>query len=469
MINLIKNELYKIFHKKGIYIVTIITALYVLLTNVIYTTTIEYDYIDDSYESEMIYLEMLEESEDSDIEEIISSKTLINMYEYANSFGKDSWQRKIVIRDYNLYERIYGLNEIIVRYENKLDKDKILYEDAKKELQNIKNELSNKKEIEYIKEQIVVCKEDLKLDNSYSNKAELEALELRYKYKISFTNDSLNDYLDTYKYNREYIMELDEKSVLSEEDEKYYIQLKQETEVSKAYIENLIDAEKADGQYQIYNYFYNEYFIMILVFIILISGSIVSEEFSKGTIKLLLVKPYTRIKILLSKYISSLIMILFAIIVPILMQLIIGSIIYGIDSLSTPAIVYNYITQTAETISLFKYLLLQTLGILPELILISTIAFTFSTLFISTSLANTLTIIGVFGSNLIGLYAQSFEIEILKYFVTLNWDWTVYLFGGTSPYIGVTFPFSVAICIIYLVILIALSLIVFNKRNIKNV
>ena len=66
-------------------------------------------------------------------------------------------------------------------------------------------------------------------------------------------------------------------------------------------------------------------------------------------------------------------------------------------------------------------------------------------------------------------YAEIFEIEILKYIVTLNWDWTVYLFGGTSPYKGVTFPFSVIICLIYFIVLLMLSFVVFKKRNIKNI
>ena len=38
LINLIKNELYKIFHKKGIYIVLLITLLFTLLTNIIYNS-----------------------------------------------------------------------------------------------------------------------------------------------------------------------------------------------------------------------------------------------------------------------------------------------------------------------------------------------------------------------------------------------------------------------------------------------
>ena len=46
-----------------------------------------------------------------------------------------------------------------------------------------------------------------------------------------------------------------------------------------------------------------------------------SEEFSSGTIKLLLIKPYKRTKIILSKYIVTLTMICIAIIFAILFEL----------------------------------------------------------------------------------------------------------------------------------------------------
>ena len=133
MINLIKNELYKIFHKKGIYIVLIVTVIYVILTNSLYSTTEEYDYLQDSYESELYYLEMLEEDKINNQEEILYSKVVISIYEFADSFGKDSWQRIIIHEDYSYYEKVYNLEEKIISYEMNITKDKDDYEKAKKE------------------------------------------------------------------------------------------------------------------------------------------------------------------------------------------------------------------------------------------------------------------------------------------------------------------------------------------------
>ena len=469
MINLVRNELYKIFHKKGIYIVIIITALVAILTNFLYSYEADYDYIDDSYITELEYFESLDKSDES----YMNTKQTLAIYEYADSFGKDSWQRIIIHKDGEYYIRVYELVGDVLYYEENLDNDIEKYSSAKKELENIKNDLLSMTEEEFIDRKIENLKVNLQYETDetylYDMKAELETLELRKKHNISYVYDTLNDYLESYQFNVSALLSYEDEDIYDQEDLDYYNSLKVEKEIYKGYIENQIDDEKADGQYQILNAFFDEYFIMILVFIILISGSIVSEEFSKGTIKLLLVKPYTRTKILLSKYITTIIMVLFAVIVPLIMQLLIGSIMFGVDGLSTPVIVYDYTKEAYEALNIFRYLFLMILATLPRLILLGTTAFTLSTLFLSTSLANTLTIIGTFGSSLISAYAQIFELDIAKYFITLHWDWSVYLFGAPSPYIGVTFPMSVIICLIYLIVMIALSFIVFKKRNIKNI
>ena len=44
--------------------------------------------------------------------------------------------------------------------------------------------------------------------------------------------------------------------------------------------------------------------LVITVFTIIIAGDILAGEFSSGTIKLLLIRPANRLKILIAKYIS---------------------------------------------------------------------------------------------------------------------------------------------------------------------
>ena len=69
-------------------------------------------------------------------------------------------------------------------------------------------------------------------------------------------------------------------------------------------LENKEDINNTSDLRFILTNFYSEYLFLILVFGVMIAGAIVSEEYSKGTIKSLLITPYKRSKILLSKFIT---------------------------------------------------------------------------------------------------------------------------------------------------------------------
>src|SRR5699024_271444 len=55
----------------------------------------------------------------------------------------------------------------------------------------------------------------------------------------------------------------------------------------------------------------NIFIVFALLFVIIISSDNVSGEFSRGTIKMLMVRPHSRWKILLSKYVAVLLFSLF--------------------------------------------------------------------------------------------------------------------------------------------------------------
>ncbi|MBE6151006.1 MAG: ABC transporter permease [Firmicutes bacterium] len=475
LINLIKNEIYKILHKKSLYIVLLITTLFVLLTQLIYNSDLTVSvYIEDNYESEEYFVKVMENEGETDSEEYLDSKIYVETYKYADSFGKDSWQ-KYIINNHEIYNgKVYSIIERIVKYELGKNKNKIEYEEALKEKEELTKELKNLDWKTFLKNDIERIKINIKNSESaekYYLEAELEVLYLREKYNIEYKYDEFNEYLDNYKSNRATLIsyEIVDEDNLKPEQKNIIKEAKKEVELAKYKIENHIEKIEYGSNHYILSNFYTEYFTMIIIIIILISGSIVSEEFSKGTIKLLLVKPYTRTKILISKYITVLLTILFAVVFTLIMQLIIGGIFFGYDTLSIPHITYNLTTNTIEAIHIFKYLLLLTITTLPKLIIIGTISFMISTIFTSTSLANTLTLIFVFGSDVLNVIAEGFEIEWLKFSPTLNWDFSVYLFGGTSPYKGVTLPFSIINCLVYFILMIVVTIIIFKRKNIKNI
>ena len=214
--------------------------------------------------------------------------------------------------------------------------------------------------------------------------------------------------------------------------------------------------------------FYSEYIFLILVFGVMIAGAIVSEEYNKGTIKSLLITPYKRSSILLAKYITVIISTLCFIVIAYLMQIFIGGLFLGFGSLSHHVVEYNLATKSLEVMSLFKYVLLYTAATLPQIILLVTLAFAVSTIIGNTALAIVITFAGVIGSQIVNMFATMDKFKFLNYFVTTNWEFNYYLFGGTNPY-GPSIKHAIIVCLVYFFIMIVASFIVFKKKNIKNI
>lgn len=237
--------------------------------------------------------------------------------------------------------------------------------------------------------------------------------------------------------------------------------------LNKYYIENNISLDS--NSRDLFINLFGNYELFILIVGIVIAGSIVSEEFNRGTIKLLLVKPYSRVKIILSKFIVCMLILILTIAFIYVFQFLAGGVINGFDGMNIPAVVYNFDTSAVETVNLFAYVALIGICKLPMYVLLTTLAFTCSTLFTNTALAVSIPFLGYIAAPLLNQLAIAYKIKAITYFVTPNWDLSTYLFGGTPMFQGLTMPFSIAICAIYLAIMLILSCVVFKKRDIKNI
>lgn len=169
-------------------------------------------------------------------------------------------------------------------------------------------------------------------------------------------------------------------------------------------------------------------FDIITIFIIIyLASTIISEEFSSGTIKNLLVKPYKRISILSSKIITSILVTLIVATAIIVFQYMLGGLLFGFDSYSLEAIRYNHITQQIDTMSLSNYMILMFFSKIPMYLILTIVSLLLGTI------TNNMAINILFS---LGLYLISSE-EILfnsisKYLFIYNWDISKYLFGGMS-------------------------------------
>ena len=75
---------------------------------------------------------------------------------------------------------------------------------------------------------------------------------------------------------------------------------------------------------------------LIALFAIVMGGGIVANEFSEGTIKLLLIRPSKRWKILLSKYISVIGYTLLMLLVLLVVSFLLGGILFSFKGAGTP-------------------------------------------------------------------------------------------------------------------------------------
>lgn len=202
--------------------------------------------------------------------------------------------------------------------------------------------------------------------------------------------------------------------------------------------------------------------MVVTLFTVIIVGDMVAGEFTWGTIKLLLIRPASRGKILLSKYISTLLFSLFLLLVLILSAVIINGFFHGFKDLTLP-----YLTVNTEGVVQEKNLLLyigSTYALkLVEMVMVITLAFMISTVFRSSSLAIGFSIfIMLMGQT---LTAVLMRYEWGKYYLFANTDLTQYL-EGRPLMEGMTMGFSITVLIVYFILFNALSWTVFKRRDV---
>lgn len=491
MTNLIKNELYKVFKRKSIYILLVIMLCIITLNTFLTKKYSIEDPVststDQKYELQELKrtIDSYDKNSPGEKEEYYNALSNIELYELTDKY-KEPW-KKILIRE-NLRDIIHSMNN--AKY---IEKDIEAYNEYKKEYDKFLKELDSNSWKYFVNKEIKITTDEIdslekerekaknkELYNSRikEEKNKLEKLKLRLEKDIPYDNNYLNTALEDYKQAPQTYKEFKESIIKNTSEfnikEEYqikrqYIEYMKNNANNKYIIDNKVDINSPKTTRNLLINTLSDNFLFIMIIVAAVAGSIVSTEFDKGTIKLLLIRPYSRNKILLSKYIVSMFMIIFAILSAFIMQLIIGGIFFGFSSLNIPVVIYNFVQNKVMHINLFKYIFDNVLAVLPEFILLATLAFAISTITNVSTLGVALPIVGVGAADIINLIAINRNIIPLKYFVTLNWNFTNYLYGGVNSFPTLSIPFSILICAIYFLIMIITAFIVFNRRNIKNI
>ncbi len=367
---------------------------------------------------------------------------------------------------------------------------------------------SSKEEIKNIESTIKTSEEEVKKNPNNKNlvtelenskvqlkvlEERLKATEYRYNNKISYdNNDWKNNTIKDIAYN------IDKKSerLLSETEftqynsEKIakgytYEEYKQDYEDKIKSIEQAIaldwySLENDIPQVKLNNDIRNSvdttylmYVSIAIILCIIIGGGIVSSEYSTGTVRLLMIRPVSRWKILLSKLISVFIIGYGVLLTTIVLNIISSGIINGFGGLATKVIAFSgdKIVEQNFIISIIPKLLFSSIS----LIFIIALVFAISTIIKNTALAVGLTTVAYLGSSVATMIMARLGMKWVGKTILPYMNLSTFI---TSPYYAEMFKSEYNIVLnptmgaiqllIFATMLIIVSFLVFEKRDVKN-
>ena len=470
MINLIKNELVKIFHKKSIYILTIILTI---LTAIIFITmkNVKNNLGDDFSENYEIwdkeykeFGKITDENVDDYINVALNRELLRLRKKYNDPESYEFYLIETRIND-TFYEKC--LAKYKTKDENLYKKLDLEYQELLKELENPTYIASFKKQIKELEDR----KKDISDENLLSNMdIQIEALKYRIALDIPVTYNSSSQLVDTFYTSGLTVNEFKDRKKLSKGEIKKQKQALKEYNESKYKLDRAIKSGKSIDFYTKYNFAKDITSIttedmFVIIFIVIALVIIISDEFTRGTIKELMILPFSRSKILLSKMISLFIVFTCFILFYLLIETIGNSYLYGtFDILKVPVVIYDLTAEKIINLNVFAYFGLSFVANLPYYIIIALIAM-LAGIIVPNSIAVIGTGLGVtFGSVLL----ESLSSKWVSYLPIVNSQFSDFLFGGTSSLEGGSLAISLSTNFIFIVVLLILIFVIFNRKDISN-
>lgn len=195
--------------------------------------------------------------------------------------------------------------------------------------------------------------------------------------------------------------------------------------------------------------------VLATIFTVVIASDSVASEFSWGTIKLLLIRPTKRWKILLSKFLASLLFALFLLLVLFLVSWLLGLLFFDTGKAAEDSITMSSITQRYgfEAIAL---------------LMVVSFSFMISSVFRSSVLAIVLSMIILFAGGSVTGILMALDQEWGKYLLFSNLDLSIYMGDAVStPFPDMTLAFSLGILIAHFIFFHAVAFWLFIKRDVS--
>lgn len=205
----------------------------------------------------------------------------------------------------------------------------------------------------------------------------------------------------------------------------------------------------------------NDLFAIVVILSILVVCKIVTDEYRYATMNILVTVPCKRYKILLSKILAMISICIAIIILLYFISFIVGGLFFGFEDINSLVVTYNQDTLYVRNVIVQS--LINNLYNTFTLISCSSFVLMLSLLFKSGVLsACSGIVVYLLGSRLtIALK----EFKWIKYSLFANMQFQIYA-SGIEIFEDQTPSFSIMMLLIYSVLFIAMSFLIFNKRNI---
>lgn len=210
-------------------------------------------------------------------------------------------------------------------------------------------------------------------------------------------------------------------------------------------------------------------FLFIPLLIIMLSADIVSGEASDGTIKLLLTRRVPRWKILLSKYIALIIMIIIVLLMSFVISVAVSGLFFGYGGWMAPvATGFTLVGDRLDSsgvmnVPQYLYTLMVYSLAFYVSIVTGTISFMISVLVRSTAVSIGIMMSALIAGTFMGYFLSDWELT--RYMFMVNLRLTDYLSGSFTPIAGMTMFFSVAVLGVWAVLALVISFIYFIKQD----
>lgn len=201
---------------------------------------------------------------------------------------------------------------------------------------------------------------------------------------------------------------------------------------------------------------------LVTLLTIIVAADMIAAEFSWGTIKLLLIRPVTRTKIWLHKYIATLLFSLVLLFVMFIVSFILGGISEGFGGISQTDVYIGsdgLVHQRSMLITV-----LQTYGFqIVSLIMYVTFAFMISSAFRSSAMAIAFSLgLMLVGNSVVMMFSN---YDWVKYILFANINLSQY-FTGMPLRPDMTLGFSIIVLAVYFIVFHLISWLFFNKRDV---